>query len=164
MLNKEEDKINKVDNSKLSKSKKFSLKFNLFDIIVGSISVVLAVSLIIINTFIFTKNENMDDKVVFIYYDSDKLEEHAVYFKDLGENEEHEIYLEKEKYPLLLADMTILVSKKNGIKIDKEESPQNICSRQGWVNRTNVHLTCLPNYISVVIEDINEVDFDINLE
>ena len=70
----------------------------------------------------------------------------------------------KEYYPLLNADMKILVSKEEGIKVDEEESPQKICSKQGWVSRVDTPVVCLPNSVYVIIMDINEVDFDITLE
>ena len=82
----------------------------------------------------------------------------------LLDDEIKEIILLKEDYPLLNADMTILVSKSEGIKVEEEESPQKICSKQGWVNRVDVPVVCLPNSVYVIIMDVNEVDFDISLE
>ena len=143
-------------------SRKFELKFNLFDVIVGIVSVVLAVSLLLINSFAFSNKVDLNDKVAFIYVDSNKEEE--VYFKDLEDDEVREITLLKEDYPTLLDDMVILVSKSEGIKVEEEKSPQKICSKQGWVNRVDVPVVCLPNSVYVIIMDINEVDFDIGLE
>ena len=143
-------------------SRKFELKFNLFDIIVGIVSVVLAFSLLIINSFAFSNKVDLNDKVAFIYVDSNKEEE--VYFKDLKDDEVREITLLKKDYPTLLDDMVILVSKSEGVKVEEEKSPQKICSKQGWVNRVDVPVVCLPNSVYVIIMDINEVDFDIGLE
>ena len=84
--------------------------------------------------------------------------------EDLKNDEVKEIILLKDDYPLLNADMTILVSKEEGIKVEEEESPQKICSKQGWVNRVDTPVVCLPNSVYVIIMDINEVDFDITLE
>ena len=145
-------------------SSKFELKFNMFDVVVGVISVLLAVLLIFVNNFAFSNKVLLEDKVAFVYYNSIKLDEHTVYFKDLKENEVKEIILLKEDYPLLNADMTILVSKNEGIKVEEEESPQKICSKQGWVKRVDVPVVCLPNSVYVIIMDINEIDFDITLE
>lgn len=144
--------------------RKFDLKFNVFDVVVGVISIVLAGVLLLVNNFAFSNKVLLDDKVAFVYYNSIKLDEHTVYFKDLKDDEVKEITLFKSDYPLLNADMTILVSKSEGIKVEEEESPQKICSKQGWVSRVDVPVVCLPNSVYVIIMDINEVDFDITLE
>lgn len=144
--------------------RRFTLNFNLFDVVVGVISIVLAAILLLVNNFAFSNKVLLDDKVAFVYYDSNKLDEHTIYFKDLKDDEIKEIILLKEDYPLLNADMTILVSKSEGIKVEEEESPQKICSKQGWVNRVDVPVVCLPNSVYVIIMDVNEVDFDISLE
>ena len=140
---------------------KFSLKFNLFDIIVASVSVILAVILLIVST---ADKISDNDKVLFVYYNSFKLEEHTIYFKDLEDDEEVKIILEKEKYPLINDDMVIVVSKKNGVKVEEEKSPQKICSKQGWVNRVDTPVVCLPNSVYVVIADINDININIGLE
>lgn len=145
-------------------SKKFNLKFNVFDVVVGSISVFLALVLLLINNFAFSNKVSLDDKVAFIYYNSTKLENHTVYFKNLGNDEVKEIVLLKKDYPLLNDDMTILVSKKDGIKVEEEKSPQKICSKQGWVNRVDVPVVCLPNSVYVIIMDVNDVDIGLTLE
>ena len=139
---------------------KFTLKFNFYDIIIGMISVGLSVILLIVNSFIFSKDKDLDNKVAYIYYDSIEVEK--VYFKDI--KDEIEVILEKEKYPLLNADMVIVISKEKGVKVEEEKSPQKICSKQGWVSKPDMPVVCLPNSVYVIISDINNVDFDIGLE
>ena len=143
-------------------SRKFELKFNLFDVVIGVVSVVLALSLLLVNSFVFSNKVSLDDKVAFIYVDS--IKEKEVYFKDLKDDEVVSITLLKEDYPSLIDDMVILVSREEGIKVEEEKSPQKICSKQGWVKRVDVPVVCLPNSVYVIIMDINEVDFDIGLE
>ena len=145
-------------------SSKFGLKFSGFDVVIGFISVVLALLLLLINNIAFSNKVLLDDKVAFVYYNSIKLDEHTVYFKDLKDDEVVKITLLKDEYPLLNDDMTILISKNEGIKVEEEESPQKICSKQGWVKRVDVPVVCLPNSVYVIIEDVNKVDFDITLE
>ena len=145
-------------------SSKFGLKFSGFDVVIGVISVVLALLLLLINNIAFSNKVLLDDKVAFVYYNSIKLDEHTVYFKDLKDDEVVKITLLKDEYPLLKDDMTILISKNEGIKVEEEESPQKICSKQGWVKRVDVPVVCLPNSVYVIIEDVNKVDFDITLE
>lgn len=143
-------------------SRKFELKFNLFDVVIGVVSVVLALSLLLVNSFVFSNKVSLDDKVAFIYVES--IKEKEVYFKDLKDDEVVSITLLKEDYPSLIDDMVILVSREEGIKVEEEKSPQKICSKQGWVKRVDVPVVCLPNSVYVIIMDINEVDFDIGLE
>ena len=145
-------------------SSKFGLKFSGFDVVIGVISVVLALLLLLINNIAFSNKVLLVDKVAFVYYNSIKLDEHTVYFKDLKDDEVVKITLLKDEYPLLNDDMTILISKNEGIKVEEEESPQKICSKQGWVKRVDVPVVCLPNSVYVIIEDVNKVDFDITLE
>ncbi len=145
-------------------SKKFPLKFNVFDVIVAIVSLLIAVILIIVNNFTFSNKVDINDRVVYIYYNSIKLEEHTIFFKDLKEDEEVKITLEKENYSLLNEDMVIVVSKKEGIKVEEEESPQKICSKQGWINRVDTPVVCLPNSVYVIIADINDINIDIGLE
>ncbi len=145
-------------------SNKFNLKFNVFDVVIGVVSIVLALSLLLVNSFVFSNNVSLDDKVAFIYYNSIKLEDKTVYFKDLEDEEVKEVILLKEDYPLLNADMTILISKNEGVKVEEEESPQKICSKQGWVKRVDVPVVCLPNSVYVIIMDINDIDINIGLE
>lgn len=38
------------------------------------------------------------------------------------------------------------------IRVSEEKSPLNYCSIQGWVNKTNVPIVCLPNSIIIVID------------
>ena len=143
-------------------SRKFELKFNLFDVVIGVVSVVLALSLLLVNSFVFSNKVSLDDKVAFIYVES--IKEKEVYFKDLKDDEVVSITLLKEDYPSLIDDMVILISREEGIKVEEEKSPQKICSKQGWVKRVDVPVVCLPNSVYVIIMDINEVDFDIGLE
>ena len=143
------------------KISKFTLKFNLFDIIIGIISVGLALVLLVVNNIVFSTDKELDNKVAYIYYDSIEVEK--VYFKDI-KTDEVKVVLEKEKYPLLNADMVIVISKEKGIKVEEEKSPQKICSKQGWVSKPDMPVVCLPNSVYVIISDVNNVDFDIGLE
>ena len=124
-------------------------------------SIFLAIILLLVST---ADKISADDKVLFVYYNSYKLEEHTIYFKDLKDDEEVKIILEKDKYPLINDDMVIVVSKENGVKVEEEKSPQKICSKQGWVNRVDTPVVCLPNSVYVVISDINDINIEIGLQ
>lgn len=51
-----------------------------------------------------------------------------------------------------LGDVFIEVKDKK-IRVEKETSPYNICSIQGWVQYANVPITCLPNHVVIVIQN-----------
>lgn len=47
------------------------------------------------------------------------------------------------------------------VRVEKETSPQHLCSIQGWVSQSNQPIVCLPNNIVVQIEasdDDSDVD------
>lgn len=50
-----------------------------------------------------------------------------------------------------LGDVVIEV-KDGKIRVAEEKSPLNYCSLQGWVDKTNVPIVCLPNKVLIVIE------------
>ena len=54
-------------------SSKFGLKFSGFDVVIGVISVVLALLLLLINNIAFSNKVLLDDKVAFVYYNSIKF-------------------------------------------------------------------------------------------
>lgn len=81
---------------------------------------------------------------VNVYYDN-----RLVATLDLSINET--VLLEKSKYPLLLADLEVEV-KDGQVRISKETSPNNICSKQGWTSSPISPLVCLPNHVFVEIE------------
>ena len=50
------------------------------------------------------------------------------------------------------------------IRVEKETSPLNICSIQGWVSSSFVPITCLPNHILIVIVAPKEGDIDFEVK
>jgi len=46
------------------------------------------------------------------------------------------------------------------IRVEKETSPYNICSIQGWVSSSMIPITCLPNHIIIVIVAPKQGDID----
>lgn len=130
----------------------FSLKFNIKDIFVAIIAAVLIIgSLIYVNT---TKINNIDDKVVEIYYKQQKLNKYSIKFSDV--NEEIKIILTKEEYPDLLGDFTILINKEKGISVTDITCPNHYCEQQGWVKQANYPVTCLPNGVYIIISSISD--------
>ncbi len=107
----------------------------------------LIISVVILSVGLyFGLNLFVDDNATtaHIYYDN-KL----VASLDLKQNDY--VVLTKEKYPELLDDLEVEV-KDGQVRISKETSPNNICSKQGWSSSTNKPLVCLPNKVYVQIE------------
>ena len=51
-----------------------------------------------------------------------------------------------------LGDVFIEV-KDRALRVEKETSPYNLCSIQGWVEFANVPIVCLPNHIVIMIQN-----------
>lgn len=49
------------------------------------------------------------------------------------------------------------------IRVERETSPFNLCSIQGWVSSSLVPIICLPNHISIVIIAPKEGDTDFDV-
>jgi hypothetical protein len=53
----------------------------------------------------------------------------------------------------------VIETKKNQIRVEKENSPRHLCSKQGWVTSSLESIVCLPNKIVIKIESTdNKVD------
>lgn len=50
------------------------------------------------------------------------------------------------------------------IRVERETSPYNLCSIQGWVSSSMVPITCLPNHILIVIVAPQEGDIDFEVK
>lgn len=50
------------------------------------------------------------------------------------------------------------------IRVERETSPYNLCSIQGWVSSSMVPITCLPNHIIIVIVAPKEGDIDFEVK
>lgn len=137
--------------NKSNEKQKFGLKYNLFDVIVGAVSVFLVVILMIVNNVSFSEAKETNNKVVYVFYKTKKLEEFTTYYNEMKITE-LEIIINKEKYPDLLGNMKILINKEKGICIKEVTCPNHLCEDMGWVNRVGIPVVCLPNDVYVVIE------------
>ena len=66
---------------------------------------------------------------------------------DLSQDEEYEVDGTNGKVHIEVKD--------NQIRVTQENSPQHICSKQGFVSDPNVPIVCLPNDTVVTIEADN---------
>lgn len=51
-----------------------------------------------------------------------------------------------------------IVTKNGKIRVDEENSPMHICSKQGFISESYETIVCLPNKIIIKIETDNEYD------
>ena len=74
-------------------------------------------------------------------------------------DEDRIIELKENDYPTLLGDMIIEIKSKK-VRVSKEESPKNYCSKQGWVSSVATPIVCLPNSVVITIIGQNDSDLD----
>lgn len=51
-----------------------------------------------------------------------------------------------------------IVVKDKKIKVDSENSPKHLCSKQGYISKSYQSIVCLPNEIVIKIEKNDEID------
>ena len=96
--------------------------------------------------FIIFININKEEgNAIEVYYE-DKL----ILSADLNVND---VYTVDGK----LGDVVIGV-KDRKVRVLKENSPRNICSREGYISDSSKPLICLPNKIIIKIVDSSEID------
>lgn len=95
------------------------------------------------------------------YRNKDNVKEVVVSFKD------KEILREKididhvYKVKGTLGPVTIEI-KDSKVRVEKETSPNHLCSIQGWVSESNRPIVCLPNNIVVEIKSSNSFDDEVD--
>ena len=95
--------------------------------------------------FIIISIIKKDGTVVEVYYDNN-----LILSKDLNIDGEYTV-------DGLLGEVVIEV-KDRKVRIKKENSPKNICSKEGYITDSSKPLICLPNKIVVKIVNNNEID------
>ena len=108
------------------------------------ILILVLISLIFITYFKVFNNEKSNEAQV--YYENE-----VVLKIDLTKDSEYDV----EGYN---GNIHIVV-KDNKIKVDEENSPKHLCSKQGFISSSNESIVCLPN--KVVIKILSKDDIDI---
>lgn len=108
------------------------------------IIVLLTLSIIII-TF-FKVSEEKEDLNALVYYDG-KL----ILTIDLSD--------EEKNYQVNGYNGPVNIKAGNGkIKVEAEESPLHLCSKQGYISKSYETIVCLPNKIYIEIDGEEEID------
>ena len=109
------------------------------------IIVVLFITLGIFGSLYLFKNQN--SKNALVYY-----EDELIMTLDLSLKEERE-------YKVMGYNGEMIIkTKDNKIKVEEENSPLHLCSKQGWIENSYEVIVCLPNKIIIKIEDKDEID------
>lgn len=102
--------------------------------IVGSIALV----------FKLTEKDNMNNALV--YYE-DKL----VLTIDLT--------LDEQEYTVEGYNGPVIITAGNGkVKVEDEDSPLHLCSKQGYISKSYESIVCLPNKIVIKLENASSLD------
>ncbi len=106
---------------------------------------IIVFSIIILLSIVFNKSNG--EKIAKVYYENELLlsiplmDSKSKTFSVKGYN----------------GDVIIKVDG-NKIMVEEENSPLNLCSKQGWIKETYETIVCLPNKIIIVIEASTELD------
>lgn len=138
----------------------FSLKFTLFDGIIGAVCLTLIIAIIITTNLLYGKDTG--NKKVEMYLNGQLLEEHIIDLDNITERKT--ILIEKDKYPnsSLLGDIKVDIDPDKGIRVYDVTCPNHVCENQGWVSRVGFSIACIPNGFFVVIKSYGP-DVDIGL-
>lgn len=109
------------------------------------ILIVLIVLGIIFGLLNIFKNDN--GKEALVYY-----EDNLVLTIDLTLNGEHEYRVNGYNGEMVIKTLD------NKIKVEEENSPLHLCSKQGWIKDSYEVIVCLPNKVVIKIKDSNEID------
>lgn len=107
----------------------------------------LAVVLIVSFTLLFLFKNNNTPKKALVYY-----EDELILTIDLTNKGEHEYHVSGYNGDILIK------TSNNKIKVEEENSPNHICSKQGYIDSSYEVLVCLPNKVVIKIEDNNKID------
>jgi len=132
-----------------------TLKRNKTDLLILILSILL-IGIIIVISNVITGKVDGNNKYVVVSIDGEEKFKYKL-------SEDREINLLKDDYSTLLGDMTIEI-KDNKVRVKKEESPKNYCSKQGWVGNVATPIFCLPNAVVITIIGENASDLDWQVE
>lgn len=128
-----------------------NLKWNKVDIFILSFALIFIIMLVVCSNIV-TSSVKGSFKYVVISIEGEDKYKYAL-------DEDKTIELKKNDYDSLLGDMVIEI-KDNKVRVAKEESPKNYCSKQGWVSNVATPIVCLPNAVVITIIGQSETDVD----
>jgi hypothetical protein len=99
--------------------------------------------ILLITLLLFVPKFISDDKAstAYVYYDN-----HLIKKIDLSIDKSNEYIVKGYNGDV------VIETEKNKIRVKKETSPLNLCSKQGWVTSSLESIVCLPNKIVIKME------------
>ena len=111
------------------------------------IIIVLVVAIIII--FMIALSNDEKNKKALVYYDNKIVEE-----IDLS-------IIERKEYTVDGYNGVVKIIAENGkVKVQEEESPLHICSKQGFIENAYESIVCLPNKVIIKIVSDKNSEYD----
>ncbi len=95
------------------------------------------------------------------YQEKDKAKEVVVSFKDQEILRERLDIDHVYKVKGTLGPVTVEI-KDHKVRVEKETSPNHLCSIQGWVSESNRPIVCLPNNIVVEIKSSGNFEDEVD--
>ena len=105
------------------------------------------ISIVVISFGFLLIFRNKDSQNALVYYEDD-----LILTIDLSLRGEHEYKVKGYNGEVLIKTLD------NKIKVEEENSPLNLCSKQGWIENSYEVIVCLPNKIVIKIQDKEEID------
>lgn len=106
---------------------------------------IILIAILLIFCFILTLNKKENGNQALVYY-----ENNLILKIDLNQNNEYDVKGYNGNIHIVVEDKKI--------KVEEENSPKHICSKQGFISSSNETIVCLPNKIVIKIESNNELD------
>ncbi len=111
------------------------------------IIIILAIAIIVF--FMIAIIDKGSGKQALVYYDNN-----LILTIDLNNNEQKEYIVEGYNGPVKI------ITNNGKIKVDEEDSPLHLCSKQGFIEKPYETIVCLPNKIVIKIVSSEGNSFD----
>lgn len=111
--------------------------------------IIIILLIAIISLFVIAIINNNSSKKALVYYDNN-----LVLTIDLNNNEENVYFVDGYN------GIVKIITKDGKIKVDEENSPLHLCSKQGFIENTYENIVCLPNKVIIKITSSKKNDLD----
>lgn len=111
------------------------------------IIIILAIAIIVF--FMIAIIDKESNKQALVYYDNN-----LVLVIDLTNKEEKEYIVEGYNGPVKI------ITNNGKIKVEEEDSPLHLCSKQGFIEKSYETIVCLPNKIIIKISSKEQNNLD----
>lgn len=111
--------------------------------------IIIILAIAIITFFMIAIIDKESNKQALVYYDNN-----LVLTIDLNNKEQTEYIVEGYNGPVKI------VADNGKVKVEEEDSPLHLCSKQGFIEKSYETIVCLPNKIVIKISDKEQNNLD----